>query len=368
MKQRISDLLDEIMDDSVEMETRTPLSSRRIKELTMAKMTKKKGSRRVLPKMLLAAAIIAVLTITALAAEEMGAGDWFRDIFAGRGAEETELEQQLSFIDSIGQVYQQSMTSEGTTITPIAGFGDENVFYLRLRLAGPEGTVLPDGAQYKFLGKYDQERWVVDNPEELNYELTVLPDQNQKDNEKEFLIRVIALPDSGRKLNDGNPLPLYISGLYQEITTESGSNELQKVLSGDFTLDLVYYNHVEMTELDVNGLSYHRKETGISIDLQGREQEIPYEYTATLSSMKISPISISWTCSYEMSDPTWKAGLDVQIVMKDGSKVSMRCIGSGYDEDHHFAASMGAGIFDVPIELEQVDYILIGSEHKVYLP
>ena len=41
MKRRISDILDHYSDSSVELNNSTPLSSDRIKELTMSKITKK---------------------------------------------------------------------------------------------------------------------------------------------------------------------------------------------------------------------------------------------------------------------------------------------------------------------------------------
>lgn len=72
MKRRISDLLDHYSDDTIAMKNSTPLSSDRIKELTMQKIDKKeKKGRRILPRIFVAAAIIATLTMTAFAAEEV---------------------------------------------------------------------------------------------------------------------------------------------------------------------------------------------------------------------------------------------------------------------------------------------------------
>ena len=38
-----------------------------------------------------------------------------------------------------------------------------------------------------------------------------------------------------------------------------------------------------------------------------------------------------------------------------------------FDEDSLFA-SKGFALFDVPIALDQVDYILFGNQYKVFLP
>lgn len=79
MKRRISDLLEGIREDTVELNTQTPLSSNRIKELTMSKINSEKkthNTKRIAFRILVAAAAISLLTVTAFAAENVfGAGD-----------------------------------------------------------------------------------------------------------------------------------------------------------------------------------------------------------------------------------------------------------------------------------------------------
>jgi hypothetical protein len=64
-------------------------------------------------------------------------------------------------------------------------------------------------------------------------------------------------------------------------------------------------------------------------------------------------------------------GLDFLVVLKDGTTVKnmVSGLGSGHNED----TSFGTTYFTAPIDLEEIDYILIGdpeidSTHKVYLP
>ena len=82
MKRRISDLLDGYQDSSVELTCGTPLSSERIRELTMSKIQyKEKKTKRLGFRLLAVAAMIATMVVTAVAAEAVfGAGDWFRQI------------------------------------------------------------------------------------------------------------------------------------------------------------------------------------------------------------------------------------------------------------------------------------------------
>ncbi len=367
MKRRISELLDGMQEDTVVLEEFSPLSAQRIKEMTMKKVTKKKPSRRILSKALLAAALLMVLAVTALAREMLTPGDWFRDIFGTVEENDGNLEAQLAYIDQIGKVYHESLESQGTTLTPLAGYGDENVFYLRLKIAGPEGSVLPDDPYYSFYGSWEQEETTIDNPELYDW-LFSLPDENPKDNEKEFLLQVNAFPEAQQKLNSGNPVLYHIYGLYRPLPSEAGLPKYEQVLPGEFTLDLSYFNQVEMVDLDVEGLSYHRDVVGIEANLEGKK-EVPYEYTVTFSQMQISPLSISWVCDYQMSDPTWKAGVEIQVILKDGTKAAIQYgLGTGFEAGHPLAASRQSGYFQVPIDLEEVDYILIGDSHKVYIP
>ena len=74
MRKRISDLLDACQDDSVELSGNTPLSSARIKEMTMNNIETREYKPNQSPerfkpvRLLLAAAVIAALSVSALAA------------------------------------------------------------------------------------------------------------------------------------------------------------------------------------------------------------------------------------------------------------------------------------------------------------
>ena len=82
MKRRISDMLDRIPAENIDLDQSTPLSSQRIKELTMMKIEHKEKKRgRIGVRILALAAAISMLGVTAFAAEEIfGAGDFFRSI------------------------------------------------------------------------------------------------------------------------------------------------------------------------------------------------------------------------------------------------------------------------------------------------
>ncbi len=367
MNRRISDILDDYPESTVELECSDLLSAERIKALTMEKIQPQKRTRGFLRKALLAAAIIGVLTVTVLAAEILGAGGWFRDVFNREGTA-GDLDAQVAYIDQIGKVYHQSMTDQGTTITPLAGYGDENIFYLRLRITGPDGSVLPDEEYYRVFGSWEQMDTVLEN-QQLYHTLTALPDENPRDNEKDFLLKVMAMPDGDRKLNDGDPVLFHIYGLYRQLPNQTEASEFEQVLPGAFTLDLANFNQVEMVELKAAGLRYQKEEVGVIVYSDEEREEVPYDYSVTFTSLEISPLSISFACQYEMSEPSWKVGADIQVVMKDGT-VAQVDWGRGIpgSDRYPFALTGQNAFFRVPIDLNNVDYVLLGGEHQVPIP
>ena len=203
MKRKISDLLDDIQDDSIELEGVTPLSTERIKERTRRAIRKKEApKKRWGLRLLTAAAILSLMSITAFAAENIwGAGDWFREMLNHQLAhdkvtvrehnldvalQETISERQIQLIDELGTVFEQkTITDQGTTMTLTAAYGDERVIHLYFQVKAPEGTVLPDG-DYFFNSSenLDEPILEMDKPLSCFIWVEVLPDENPQDNQK----------------------------------------------------------------------------------------------------------------------------------------------------------------------------------------
>ena len=78
MKRIISDLLNAYSDPDVTLETQTPLSSERIKELTMSKIKERTAprKRRITFRVMMAAAIIVALAVSVCCSSKgRGCGD-----------------------------------------------------------------------------------------------------------------------------------------------------------------------------------------------------------------------------------------------------------------------------------------------------
>lgn len=418
MKRRISDLLEGIREDTVELNTQTPLSSNRIKELTMSKINSEKkthNTKRIAFRILVAAAAISLLTVTAFAAENVfGAGDWFRDILGNRLEEdrktvqqeglditlpETVCQEQIDVVNELGQVFEEtSIESEGTTMTLTAAYADANVIHLYFQAEAPEGTVLPDGILYQFYD-YNAEDWnILELPQGAPYELSgynvdveALPDADPTDNRKDFHVTIYTQSGMEMQFNDGVSKLYHITGIYEQVVDMNGDEDgYVRLAPGSFTFDIGIANEAKVVELDVDGLTYggHRTRTWThdspckefcKENLTGQtdpDTGLPihaesWDYTVTPKRLAISPLSADWACDYTCSDDRASFGLSFRVVMKDGSSPLLVDGGGTYNDEK--CMSSGTNYFSTPIDLDQVDYILIGdpeinSTHKVYLP
>lgn len=427
MKRRISDMLSDYEEQELHVEEKTPLSSERIREMTMRKINHTEKTRRTgrgfFGKVLIAAALISMLTITAGAAEYVfGAGDFFRSILGSELQERRELAQkdgidvaypetvsegQIAVVNRLGKVFEeQTFTDQGTTMTLTAAYADENMIQLYLKLEAPEGTVLPDGILYQFcdwnaidysdpdhyamftLGEdvpYDEDERYISYSSDC---VKALPDADPGDNKKDFLITLTAYPEQQLKFNDGFSKYLHIMGIYQQIPDVKGDEDGYVLLApGEFTFDFGIANTAEQKTLDVAGLTYggHKTRTWTHNSeckdfckekLTGQtdpENGLPvhsesWDYQITAKSLTISPLSAEWECDFTFSDERMVGMLDFKVVLKDGTTVPKL----GSNEWVSDTKSSGITYFAVPIDMEQVDYILIGdpeigSTHKVYV-
>lgn len=371
MKYNISDLLDACSDESVDLDSGTPLSSSRIKELTMSKITQKHPRKLRTPvRVLIAAAIVAALSVSALAANHiLGAGTLLQDYFTE--GQETLTPGQVEVMDEIGKTFEGGVTSNGTTITPIAALADENVYYLRLRIEAPEDVVLPDldgntDGYYQLFGMGEDE-FITLVPEAGIYEsfgwnlsLDWLPDSDPTDNIKEVVLRYTVAGDE--KFNDGVSKLLTIHGLW----VQSPDNGYTQILSGEFTFDIGMYYESKIIALNCEGATYY-SQTG--------------EFTNRLESMELSPLSLSYRFQSTMLDNSWYGptvfGI-IQIVLKDGTvfydesreTISRSDISAAEPEfdipvsDDFVTDHEECIFFDTPLDLTQVDYVQYG-EYKI---
>ena len=389
MKRNISDLLDRYPAEDMELGGNTPYSSTRIKEITMNKITRtdmpsthakpKAGIRPA--RLLIAAAIAAALSVSALAAGRLWGGELFGDVFS-QGSGSALSQGQINAIDQLVQTFEgrdgsipAAVTDNGATITPIAALADENIYYLRLRVEAPEGTALPDldmdrdNAVYQLFGpeaadSLDLEPAQGAYPEyAFGYQLDFrpLPDSEPNDNIKEFVVQFANLSENGITLNDGVSKVLTVRGLW----IQDANKGYTPVFTGEFIFDIGLNFQSQAVALDADGLTWRHE---------------LLDYTNTMQAMTLSPLSLSYRVDSTMPEND-HIGAQVgalKIVLRDGSVFYSES--TEYDEqlaryiqEENITLPLTGKptgvfenyiVFDQPLDLSQVDYVQYG-ENKI---
>lgn len=382
MERKISDLLDGIHADNVDVKANAPLSARRIKGKTMKRIAKKNTvGFKWISRAAAVAAVIAAMTVTVFAADTvLNEGKLFGGYFG------TSLsDKQIELIDDIGRTFGESVTSNGTTITPIRAVADSGHYYLHLRVEAPEGVVLPDvseedGYYYDFENtksyyysvsglkkSFDPQRMMkLEYVQEMdggflqnisfNSGVTTLADEDPTDNVKEFVIRLHN--DSDHAIFNGPyEKRLIFYGLYIQ---RWGQYDGQELLTGSFGIN-IGLNDENRDEsklvVDAQDLSFYNEE---------------YDFTTTLHEITITPLTI--TLDYSSTTPNNKyifaKGGPIQLVMKDGRIVE--AVDAYYDAAAHAwphpDSIVGVGdysTFDEPVVVEDIDYILVNGEYTI---
>lgn len=357
MKLRISDLMDVYEDDSLSLPLSPEVSPERIRERTMLKCSETGRKKpRLLPRLLLCAALAAVLSVSAIAAYQIwGPGDLFDGFFALESAPLNQGQKEL--LDEIGTTDLPPAVSGGTTLTPLAAISDEHNLYLRLRVEAPAGTVLPDMREQEDHVFLNVSLRDTQTGELLNWGMQkarFLPDNSLGDNVVELVFMLYGNPDSAN-WNDGVPKTLYLSDLllYPDVTRQSGEYVL---LEGDWSFEVSHF--------------YQSRE--IEVDAGGAERWDPErERMVTLEELKLSPLSASFTLSYP-AEGSWPfTQFEIELVCRDGSSIVVDG-GNGFSDfgpdgqggrDYFY----GVHAFDAPIPLDQIDHIQFGA-YKLLLP
>jgi hypothetical protein len=382
LKRNISELLDNLLVEDVQFDNASVLSTRRIKEKTMGRIgAKRTVSFKWVSRMAVMAAVILALTLSAVAADTaFNEGKLFGGFFG-----DSLSDKQFELIDDIGRTFDETVTSNGTTITPIRAVADEDHYFLHLRVEAPDGVVLPDvseedGFYYDFQNSkpfyynVNGSRLPIDHQRRLdvrfknqihgetlcnmsfNHEVTSLADEDPTDNVKEFVIML--RNDSDFAIFNG-PGQKYLTfyGLYIQ---RWGQYDGQELLTGVFSISIgINDENREDSKLvvDAEDLSFYNEE---------------YDYTTTLHKITITPLTI--TLDYSSTSPNNKyifvKGGPIQLIMKDGSIVE--AVDAYYDAlaNLHPHPDSIVGVcdytsFDVPVIVEDIDCILVDGKYII---
>lgn len=364
MEYNIYDLMDDVRDDTV---TPAPgcdeAALRRIKELTMKKIENQQGGRPAVKKTrrvargLLIAAIVAVMCTATVAAAKLGVADSFKGYFGDLTAEQKQLMEEMGTTDM------QPVTSNGTTITPLAVYGDAYHYYIRLLVQAPEGTVLriPDsqteGVYLKLVGT--EENGILETSDYdfggVGYSVE-WEDSTPGDNTLEGVVYMGSqmlsddaaqrVGETRMRFDDGQPKWLHITRFVLGV----GDEYTETVLEGDWRFALPDLSaQAALVEVDASGLTVESTQPGRMIYLD------TFRISSTYIQVKYDSDSID-----DFDAPPCEPEGGWALVLDDGAEVAgddSDVCGGSYNNSHvdlYFR-------FAAPIDVSQVDHIRFGT-------
>lgn len=346
----MTDLLDGWEDGSVELPPPAGMSPERIKERTMEQIRQTKRPRRRMGVRLLAcAALAAVFTVSAMAAYHLwGPGELFDPFFTLESAPLDDGQKEL--LDQIGATNLPPVTSNGVTLTPLAAIADEHTLYLRLRLEAPEGTVLPDMGEQEDHIAHGVGLVDADTGERLNWGMQkarFLPDDTPGDNSLELVFMLLGGPN-GANWVDGTSKTLTITDLI--LCPREPEDAEKTYLEGEWSFSLDSFYQGKEVEINTIGAVRWDEET---------------ERMVTLEGLTRSPLAASYTISYPVEESWEFVDLQLELVYKDGSSVT---IDGGGGKGSHGPDGQGGtdyftGVrnFDAPLDLRELDHLQYGG-------
>ena len=364
MAYNIYDLMDSVRDDTVSLPEDGTADLRRIKELTMKKIENQQGVRPAVKKTrrvargLLIAAIVAVMCTATVAAAKLGVADSFKGYFGDLTAEQKQLMEEMGTTDM------QPVTSNGTTITPLAVYGDAYHYYIRLLVQAPEGTVLriPDsqteGVYLKLVGM--EENGILETSDYdfggVGYSVE-WEDSTPGDNILEGVVYLEGqmlsddasqrVGERGLRFDDGQPKWLHITRFVLGV----GDEYTETVLEGDWRFALPDLSEqAAPIEVDASGLTVESTQPGRMIYLDA------FRISSTYIQVKYDSDSID-----DFDAPPCEPEGGWALVLDDGTEVTLGSEdpqGGGWNNSHvdifyRFAA---------PIDVTQVDHIRFGDQ------
>ena len=295
---------------------------------------KPKGARKSITRLILLAALVAALTISAFAAEEIT--NWFMDYFA-RYSSTGLTENQIVFIEENTTDISKAQTCNGYTVEVDSAFSDGSYSIIKLKLIAPAGVKL-DACNYfpgndsplVPTGEEHLTRWnggwgcYVDDATPNVAEITCTIREG-----------IDARTNWSLRIED-------IYGTYEENIGEDDYRQwTERIVEGVWEFPIVFsndgYQEIELirdpipgrVNIGLNRDSYHDVMI-TSFQLRAMSAEITYEYVVPVHGAgDFDPIYV-----------VMKDGTEIMLLPKSGSPISCT---------YHFA---------VPIILGDADYVL----------
>ncbi len=363
--------------------------------MNMTKKTKKHRSRGSVGKVLIAAAILSMLAMTASAA---GLGSWFIRLFSESSAQPLS-DSQIHFIEEQEQTIQETQNQNGWTVELRSAMNDGTVGYVILGVTAPEeisledvvcngvitANVEPGNLGYTpeddvpeviiwpegVLGMTERYHWEDDGDGKVNtrnYVIQITPDLERSSTDPfgpDAQWR-ISITDFIRESQDQEYYRELMNGKYKgQPDVMFTSEETEKLrlretlVEGSWAFDIVFADNKECVELvsqptQVRANVWQQTGPGIE-DYEGIQEKV------TVTSLEVSPLTVTIYYEAEGGTDFVLDGVPIQAVLRDGSRISLgRSIGGG--------ANYTVLEAEAPIILEELDHILFPDGTKFIMP
>ncbi len=233
--------------------------------------------------------------------------------------------------------------SNGTTMTPLAAFGDQDFYYLMLEIKAPEGTVLRDYGEdegyYQLFGDTLEEDVTLTDAGGQDVLCTLDYDwfnDDPSDNVLTAVIRLWSMEDAD--LCDGTDKVLHIPGLW----VQSPDKIYTPVLTGGWDFNIgAHSGGMESLTPDVAGVTVEDADCGVM----------------TMEYLRLSPLGMRIRHSWSEPREGIYPGAPLSVVMEDGSEVFLEdtvgSCGENWNEEY--------GPFETPIDLDKVAAVRWGT-------
>lgn len=361
MKQNISDLMDHISPEDLAISPDSPLDLQRIRELTMKKIEKNRPHRRWGMRLLLAAALTVLLTVSVFAAENIMTYDnWFRDYFSGKEVVADISENQLALLDSGLTQINQSVTSNGYTVTLETAITDGYIAYFTFQVDAPEGVVL-DSRRYLFeeipLDVFGEN---LDDGKITAWGgfWRTLDDDNKTDNSVRLLLVMETNDPAGmaEPLTNKKEKTIVVNTL---MAIEDPEDPWETQAEGEWSFTF--------TLPDTDPLTQQVEMLNSPVRCTGRRQSGQHDFDVAvqITSFRLRALTATLIIQEPLTGFWEGIILDpIYVVMKDGSRVRAKYSSDTFQD----GVCVQIVEFDVPISFTDVEYIEFPGGDKAYMP
>lgn len=361
MKRNISDLMEHIAPEEIPIQGDTPLDPQRIREMTMNQIQTKKPIRRWATRLLIAAVLTVLLTMSVFAAENIMTYDnWFTDYFSGKEVVADISENQLSLLESSITPINQSVTSDGYTVTLETAITDGYVAYFTFRVDAPEGVVL-DSRRYDFM-EFPLDIFGEDLDDGMitarSASWRMLEDDDPADGTVRLLLELeINNPESvSASLTDKEEKTITLNTL---TVLKEPEDIFETQVAGEWSFTFT------LPDIDLVTQEVEMLTSPVRCTAQRWLGQQKFDIAVQISSFHLRPLTATLIVQEPLTGFWEGVDLDdIYVVMKDGSRVLARFSNALYQN----GVDVWNVKFDVPISFADVDYIEFPGGDRAYMP